>query len=223
MRIFAISDLHLPGGEDKPMDLFGAGWSGHFEKISNSWKEQIGSDDIVLLPGDHSWAMQFEAAMPDILSICALPGHKIFLKGNHDYWWPSVSRLREALPKGSYALQNDSVLIGDGIAVAGSRGWDFTGAQAGVLRREVIRMELSLKDAKRRSPDRIIVMMHYPPFDEKLKDTEFVDLFKAYGVDTVVYGHLHGPSCKNAKEGTFDGITYHLVSCDHLRFAPKEI
>ena len=122
MRLFAIADLHLPGGANKPMDVFGKHWEGHFEKICDSWRENVSGEDIVLLPGDLSWAMQLEEAMGDLARIGTLPGRKVLLRGNHDYWWGSIGKLRERLPGGMYAIQNDAVAL-DGLTVAGSRGW----------------------------------------------------------------------------------------------------
>ncbi len=219
MRLFAISDLHLPGGMDKSMDRFGPGWVGHFDKISADWRSRVTPQDLVLLPGDLSWAMAFDDALADIDAICALPGRKILLKGNHDYWWGSVSRLRSKLPEGVYAIQNDAVTV-ENVTVAGSRGWEY-GAQADekVMRREVLRMQMSLQAAAARPSERLVAMMHFPPFDEHGRLTPFTELFEAYGVSDVVYGHLHGPGVHAAKTGKIGTVRYHLVSCDALDFA----
>lgn len=122
MRVFAIGDLHLPGGEDKPMNVFGDRWDEHFEKISADWKARVGEEDVVLIPGDISWAMQLEHAADDLQAIGSLPGIKILLRGNHDYWWSTITRVRELLPPKMYALQNDAIRIGDYV-FCGSRGW----------------------------------------------------------------------------------------------------
>lgn len=226
MTIWAISDLHLPARE-KPMDIFGPHWANHFERIRSAWLEQIGAEDIVLLPGDLTWAMRLEEALEDLMKIAALPGRKILLRGNHDYWWGSISRLRAALPEGCYALQNDALLIDD-LVFAGSRGWlipneaDSVSDDAKIYRRERQRLEMSLESAKRLcDAGKPIVMMHYPPRAEGSEG--FADILRAYGVETVVYGHLHGAGIAGAIRGEVDGIRYHLVSCDALDFKPVRI
>ncbi len=222
MSFFAIGDLHLPGDTGKTMDMFGAYWEDHFTRIQTAWRELVTPEDTVLLPGDLSWAMQLEAARGDLESICALPGRKILIKGNHDYWWSSISRLRAILPDNVHALQYDACKVDD-VVIAGSRGWDFSQEGATVLRREILRVEASLKQAQAMQPSRIIAMMHYPPFDEKQQPTAFTDLFEAFGVSDVVYGHLHGAGHRSAFIGEHNGVRYHLTSCDYLRFSPYKI
>ena len=225
MRLFAIADLHLPGGKNKPMDVFGRHWEGHFEKICDSWRKNVSQEDTVLLPGDLSWAMQMDEALEDLKSIGALPGRKILLRGNHDYWWGSIGRLRALLPEGMYALQNDALQLGD-LTFAGSRGW--THPEGGneedrkIYDRELIRLKMSLDRAKALG-GRLVVMTHYPPLDEKHHDTPVSLLIRQYGPTDVVYGHLHGASLRSAFNGEKDGIRYHCVSCDGLGFAVKEI
>ena len=223
MRVFAIGDLHLPGGsQNKSMDVFGSMWENHFEKICRDWHEKVSDDDLVLIPGDISWAMLFEDALADLGSICALPGKKVMIKGNHDYWWSSITKLRQALYNGTYAIQNDAFVFG-GIAVAGSRGWEHITSDGKVQRREIMRMEMSLKSAQQKNDGRIIVMMHYPPFDERGNATELTDLFEQYGASDVIYGHLHGDGTKNAVQGLINGINYRLASCDFLDFRLLEL
>ena len=150
MKIFAIADLHLPGGDVKPMDVFGAHWENHFERISEDWRARVTEEDVVLLPGDTSWAMQLRDALPDLERIAALPGRKILLRGNHDYWWSSLARLRAALPEGFYALQNDALLL-SGTLFAGTRGWLCAcddPQDRKIHEREVQRLALSLKGAQ---------------------------------------------------------------------------
>ncbi len=149
MSIFAIGDLHLPGGDDKPMQVFGAHWEGHWDRIRADWRARVQPEDTVLIPGDISWAMQIENAMDDLRAIAELPGRKILLRGNHDYWWCGISRLRELLPTGMYALQNDAMRLED-TAYCGTRGWTLpAGAGAAedekIYRRELLRMEMSLE------------------------------------------------------------------------------
>ncbi len=225
MRLFAIADLHLPGGKNKPMDVFGRHWEGHFEKICASWREKVTGEDIVLLPGDLSWAMQMEEAMADLRRIGALPGRKILLRGNHDYWWGSIGRLREQLPPGMYALQNDALSL-DGWTFAGSRGWTHPDGRnmedRKIYDRELIRLGMSL-DRARSLGGRLVVMCHYPPLDENHRDTPVSLLIREYRPTDVVYGHLHGASLRSAFNGEKDGIRYHCVSCDGLGFGVKEI
>ena len=220
MRIFAIADLHLPGGDCKPMDVFGPHWKGHFDKISSDWRRRVSAEDLVLLPGDLSWAMRLEEAAADLESIGALPGIKLLLRGNHDYWWGSVSRVRAMLPEGMFAVQNDALRIGD-IVFCGSRGWTHPdGADdenRKIYERELIRLRMSLEEGKRKG-GRMIVMTHYPPLNERHGHTPMSSLIASYHPTDVVYGHLHGPSLKGAFNGTLDGIRYHCVSCDGLGF-----
>lgn len=221
MAVWAISDLHLPARE-KPMDIFGDHWANHFERIQEDWLSKVQPEDIVLLPGDLTWAMHLEEAQEDIDRISALPGRKIMLRGNHDYWWSSIGRVRRMLPEGSYAVQNDSIML-DGILFAGSRGWtipqdaDGEGDDARIYRRERQRLEMSLKHARACSADApLIAMMHFPPRSDTQEG--FADILHNYGVGDVVYGHLHGAGLAGAIRGEVDGLRYHQVSCDGLDF-----
>lgn len=226
MAVWAISDLHLPARQ-KPMDIFGPHWANHFERIREDWLERVQAEDVVLLPGDLTWAMHLEEAQEDLEQIGALPGKKLLLRGNHDYWWSSIGRVRRMLPEGSFALQNDSILL-NGRLFAGSRGWvipaepDGDSDDARIYRRERQRLEMSLKHARARSEDApLTVMMHYPPRSEG--NAGFADIFAAYGVENVVYGHLHGAGLSGAISGEVDGIVYHQVSCDGLGFKLAKI
>lgn len=229
MRIYAIGDLHLPGAQSKPMDVFGAHWEGHFEKISADWKERVQPEDVVLLPGDISWAMTLDEAAPDLNRICALPGRKLFLRGNHDYWWSSLTRVRALMPDGNWVIQNDARALEDAV-FCGSRGWtvmseNSTDAQnLKIYHREAMRLELSLKDAQKKAEGRpIVCMLHYPPFGERKEDSAFTELMRAYGVHTCVYGHLHGEGVRTGFNGERDGVQYRLVSCDALGFRLHEV
>ena len=222
MDIYAIGDLHLPGGDDKPMNVFGDRWEGHFERISQDWLARVGEGDAVLIPGDISWAMQLDSALPDLEAIGRLPGKKILLRGNHDYWWSGISRLRDALPSGMYAIQNDAMLLGD-TAFCGTRGWTLPGNGTAaedekIYSRELQRMEMSLERAMKLRPERLVVMCHYPPLGEGGAQTPLSDLLERYPVDDVVYGHLHGPSLRSAVNGFAYGMRFHCVSCDGLQF-----
>lgn len=229
-RIFAIGDLHMDGGQDKPMDVFGSHWENHFERIEQDWRGQVRETDVVLVPGDISWAMYLEDAKNDLEKIGSLPGKKVILRGNHDYWWSGITKVREALPEGMMALQNDCIVLND-VCLAGSRGWVLPQGDAKlpvedekILKREVARMEMSLKAAGEKGAGRpIFVLMHYPPFNEMSDESEFTKLFVVHGVQKVVYGHLHGASVKNAFSGIRQGIEYRLVSADALDFKVAQI
>ena len=229
MRIFAISDLHLPGGQVKPMDVFGTHWENHWERIKENWIDLISPQDIVLIPGDISWAMTLNEALMDLDDIGSLPGKKVMVKGNHDYWWSSVSRLREQSHESIYVVQNDSFKTKEfpNLAFCGTRGWtapgakEFTSHDQKIFDRELNRLKLSLDAAK--DAENIIVLLHFPPFDDKGQESEICRLIRQYPVEHVVFGHLHGDSLKGVIEGRIQGLAYHLVSCDYLNFKPKLI
>ena len=226
MQIYAIADLHLSLTSEKPMDVFGEAWRGHAEKLKRNWQERVQQDDLVLVPGDISWAMQLSAALPDLSFIGDLPGKKILLKGNHDYWWSAIGRVRSNLPEGMRALQNDSI-VEDGIGICGSRGWlcpgsnNFNAEDQKIYLRELDRLSLSL--ASLPAVETKIAMLHFPPFLDKEKGSGFTERLEEAGVQIVVYGHLHGEANRYAFEGERNGITYHCVAADKLDFAPKRI
>jgi len=221
MKIFAISDLHLSINSPKPMDIFGPVWDGYLESIEADWEEKVGDDDIVLIPGDISWAMRLKEAIPDLEYIGKLKGNKVIIKGNHDYWWSAIGEVRRNLCEKTYAIQNDAIKFDD-VIICGSRGWaipenGFVDPQdEKIYRRELIRMELSLRtaDTLRTNDEKIIVMTHFPPFNYKLEDNEMMQLFKKYRVDAVIYGHLHNYDKKQKMIVERDGIKYYLSSCD---------
>lgn len=230
MRMFAIGDLHLPGGDEKPMEVFGDHWENHFARISQDWRSRVGDGDTVLLPGDTSWAMQLEAALPDLAAIGALPGRKLIIKGNHDYWWGGIGQVRRILPEGMHALQHDALDVGDAV-VCGTRGWVYptgntplTPEDERIFSRELLRLEMALKAAVPMAQGRpVVVMLHYPPLYAQDRDTPFTRLMEKYPVHTVVYGHLHGAGIRGGFTGMYRGIRYRLCSCDSLDFALAEI
>jgi len=229
MSVFAIGDLHLPGHAEKPMDVFGSHWDRHFETISENWRRMIGPEDIVLIPGDISWAMQLEEALDDLRAIAQLPGVKLLLRGNHDYWWGSLSKLRAALPDRMHVIQNDALLL-DGHVFCGTRGWMFPTAQQAlgaqdekVYQRELMRLRMSLEQARKLGGEDVTVMLHFPPLFADGIGTAFTDLLEEFAVKRVVYGHLHGAGIKIAFEGERAGIEYRLVSCDALSFCPLQL
>jgi hypothetical protein len=224
-RIFAIGDLHLAHAVDKPMDKFGEHWRNHPDKIAGNWDAQVADDDLVLVCGDSSWAMRWDEFVPDLTWIAARRGTKLLLRGNHDYWWPSISKLRKLLPPGVLALQHDHHVFGD-VVVAGSRGWVCPGARSfdsendqKIYEREVHRLRLSLESAPRDKP--IVCMLHYPPTNERLEPSGFTALLQEFGVLVCVFGHLHGErSLRLSLNGEVEGIRYRLVSSDIAGFAP---
>lgn len=236
ISVFAIGDLHLAGAIDKPMDIFGKHWEDHWARIQKDWEEKVSDQDIVLIPGDISWAMKLSDAKIDLDNIAELPGKKILIKGNHDYWWSSVSKVRSILSPSVSVVQNDSVME-SGFIFCGTRGWinpgmkDFSQQDAKVYNREVQRLKLSLDSAVSSQQARegvedgsiLIAMLHYPPFDEKGQPTEIVNTLTQYKPAHVVYGHLHGEGSRIAFEGEYEGTEYHLVSCDYLDFKLKRI
>lgn len=230
MKVFSISDLHLSINSNKPMDIFGPVWENYLEDIEKSWNEQVGENDIVLIPGDISWAMHFEDALQDLDYISKLKGYKIIIKGNHDYWWKGISGLRADLPPKMYALQNDAMKI-DHIIICGSRGWVVpetthkTPEDEKIYKREAIRLELSLKSALalKEEGDIIICMTHFPPFNSKLEDSDYTLLMEKYGVNYAVYGHLHSYDKKQQLVVTKNNIKYFLTSCDLVKNKVIEI
>ena len=225
MAVYARGDLHLPGLDVKPMDVFGPHWENHFARICEDWRARVTEHDTVLLPGDFSWAMTLREALPDIRAVGELPGRKVLVRGNHDFWWSSLTQVRAALPEGMYALQNDCLTLGERV-FCGTRGWTIVSGDdprhaqdLKIYRREVLRLGMALDSARRVAGGReIIVLMHYPPFDERQQPSGFTELIEAAGARRVVYGHLHGQSLRGAFSGELRGVEYRQVSCDGLGF-----
>ncbi len=223
MKIFAIGDTHLSTKVEKPMDIFGTGWENHFERICADWNKKVSEDDLVLIPGDISWGMFLEEAVPDLDLIANLKGKKIITRGNHDYWWKSITAVRSVLKPNMYALQNDAIRF-DGVVVCGTRGWTvpektFKDADdEKIYKRELIRLELGLQamDKLYIEGDQKIVMIHYPPFNATMQPSDFTRLCEKYGVNYVVYGHLHGKNCRVKHELIQNNIKYLLCSCDQV-------
>lgn len=234
-RVFAIADLHLSLDGRKPMTRFGSVWERHAERIREHWLERITAQDLVLLPGDLSWGMRLEDAKIDLDFIAALPGVKVLLRGNHDYWWQSLKKLKSAFP-GLHFLQNDAFSWED-VGVCGTRGWDLRPARGfedpddeKIYKREVERLKLSIQALPKSARHRI-AMLHYPPLMPYLKDTDFSRLLAENDIRTCVYGHLHlaniddetsGPPARPF-EGEYRGVRYHIVACDRLNMAPLEL
>jgi len=225
MRILAIGDPHLSRVATKPMTVFGEGWEGHPEAFFEGWRAVVHDDDLVLVPGDISWAMRFEEALPDLEDLAGLPGRKVLLRGNHDYWWPSIGKLRAALPSTMWALQNDAVRI-DGVVVAGTRGWvcpgsrEFGEQDEKVYKRELERLDLSLAAASRIAEpgDVRIVMLHFPPTNPRLEASGFTERIEAFAPDALVFAHVHGAS--GTLTPNMPGIRTVFAAADALRFRP---
>ena len=227
MALYAISDLHLAFTTDKPMDIFGEKWLRHDEKIKENWINKINEEDTILIAGDISWSMKASDSKGDLDWIDSLPGKKIISKGNHDYWWSGISKLNRMYENTKF-LQNNFYTYKD-YAICGTRGWilegsdRFTEKDKKIFNRELIRIKLSLDSAKEAGYNKFIVMIHYPPINEKREISAFTEVFKEYGVEKVIYGHLHGPSLATAINGEEDGIEYIITSCDYLDFNPIKI
>lgn len=232
MALFVIGDLHLGFSSDKPMEVFGAHWESHFDKIKADWTEQVTEHDTVIIPGDSSWAMTFPHAKADLDWIDALPGRKLIFKGNHDLWWVSKAKMSAAYEHLSFIHNGFDVYThkceetGETkeIAICGTRGWlcpgeEFTPEDEKVYKRELLRLENSIKMALDAGFTEIIGVLHYPPTNERKEASGFTEIFEKYHVKQVVYGHVHGkPNFKNAINGKFRGIDYFLTSCDFLDF-----
>ena len=224
MALYAIGDLHLCLGAPKPMDIFGGAWVGYMDKLREGLSV-IGPDDTTVLLGDLSWALDLENAAADFRWINEIPGRKIILKGNHDYWWSTAAKFYKFCEQNSisdqWILNNNHYVYGD-YAICGTRGWFYEEERSGehdekVFKRELMRLEASLKSAGNLHK---IVFLHYPPKYKGYECQEIISLMKQYDVRRCFYGHLHGASHGLAMEGQWDGIEYHLVSADKLGFRP---
>ncbi len=209
------------------MEVFGSQWTRHWERIEKNWRERVAPEDVVLLPGDHSWGMRLEDARVDLEWLAALPGHKVLSRGNHDYWWQGIGKIRKAFPEMTF-LQNDAVTFGS-VGVCGTRGWLLPGSEGfseaqdeKIFRRELERLGLALKAIPARAQTRV-AMIHYPPLLPHLKQTEFTRLLEESGVDLCVYGHIHRTHRANPFQGRYRGVRYQLLSCDFIDFSPQSL
>lgn len=223
MNLFALSDLHLSFGAEKPMDIFG-GWANYTDRIKANWSRLVEEDDIVVIPGDISWAINFEEAKPDFQFINSLKGKKIILKGNHDYWWQTVKKINEFLNENKFdtisLVHNSCIPVGD-FAVCGTRGWLYDGSgekDSKVIARECGRLKKSIEEALSLSK-KPIVFLHYPPVYNNIVCREIFAIIKQYGITDVYYGHIHGAGLNNS-QNEYDGVNLHLVSCDCVDFTP---
>lgn len=233
MKIFAISDLHLSFSTDKPMDIFGPHWAGHPERLREAWVSTVSEDDVVLIPGDISWALKLEEARADLEFVHALPGRKVIIKGNHDYWWSTLSKVKQALPPSILPLQNTAVAF-DHVGIAGSRLWidpdlnleNTTPEDRKIWKRELARFGLSVKALPEHARVRIF-MTHFPPISLDGKPGKAIDAAAGYGCDIWVFGHMHLGSFDHENyEGfnrTIGGTRFEFVSADFLGFRPRLI
>jgi hypothetical protein len=230
MRLFAIGDLHLEGGSGKTMDRFGENWRNHDLKIFDAWERNIAEDDVVVIAGDTSWAMKLEDALPDLDRIGRMKGHKLLLKGNHDYWWESAAKLRKVLDP-SIEILNASTTIINRTAFAATRGWTcpndsfFEEHDMKIYEREVGRLRAALfsLNVRQSEYDSLVVALHYPPVNDKHEPSGFTSLIGQYGANVCVYGHVHGEYIKGALTGLRLGTDYRLVSADAVDFSPALI
>ncbi|GAW93357.1 metallophosphoesterase [Calderihabitans maritimus] len=237
MKVFGLGDLHLsfsqpvnpPHWEDvkehKPMGCFGSLWERHYQRIFANWQATVSDEDVVLVPGDISWAMKLGEAVHDLEFLGKLAGKIIMVQGNHDYWWQGISKVRKALPPNAWALQNDHVKIGK-TAVCGTRGWlcpndnDFSEHDEKIYRRELLRLRMSLESVPS-GVERVVVMMHYMPTNDRHEESGFIELMREFGIAVCVYGHLHGEGLLKRLPEKKWGIRFFLVSADFLEFKPR--
>lgn len=225
MPVYAIADLHLSFGSEKPMDIFGSLWEKHYIKIKENWDCTVGDKDIVLIPGDISWAMKLSDAVPDLDFIHSLKGTKLLIKGNHDYWWGSITKLN-SMYDDMYFIQNTFYRY-DRYGICGTRGWiSIDGTEKHdekVYNREIGRLKMSLDSAVKEGIEDIIVMMHYPPITRISRSQEFLELLSSYPVKKLVYGHIHYDSKDICINGFYNNIEYVCTSSDIINFKPIRI
>lgn len=226
MAVFIIGDTHLSGAVNKPMDVFGGAWENYIDKLKNNWQKTVAADDTVIIAGDVSWAMSLDEALCDFKFLDGLPGRKLIVKGNHDYWWDTVGKMTRFLKEnGIFSIEfiYNSCAAAENFAVCATRGWGErqTEKDEKIIAREAGRLERSLM----RAPDGLekIAVLHYPPVFESGYTAEFVNVMQKYGARRCYYGHLHGASVKNAVQGRHFGIDFFLVSADSIDFLPVNI
>ena len=224
MSIYVTSDLHLSFSEniEKPMEVFGADWVNHAERLESFWRGTVSQNDTVIIAGDVSWALKLEDAEYDLKWIENLPGGKVFVKGNHDLWWVSLAKLKRVVGAGMHFIQND-FYEAEGYAVCGSRGWlcpgdeNYSEQDEKIYKREILRLKASLTSAREAGFSKTIGVMHFPPANDKIGESGFTRLFEEFEVEKVFYGHLHGcDGFKNGIQGNIGGVDYKLVSLDYM-------
>lgn len=227
MSVFVLGDPHLSIGVEKPMDVFG-GWEGYTEQISDNWQRVVSAEDTVVLPGDISWGMTLEEALPDFQLLESLPGQKIVLKGNHDYWWDTAAKMERFFAGNSIFsihILHNNWYEAEGMVLCGTRGWiNDTRSEHNrkIVFREAERLRLSLHSAKD-APGERVVFLHYPPIFHGTQCDEIIAVLKEFAVKRCFYGHIHGDMRRFAFEGEREGISYRLISADALGFCPLKI
>lgn len=227
MSLYTIGDLHLSLGTDKPMDVFGGRWENYVEKLKEGFSE-LCDDDLTVLCGDITWGMTMDEALPDFEFIDALPGRKIIIKGNHDYWWTTATKARDFFKQHdikSIDVMHNSSFEHDGVSICGTRGWFYEECRGDehdkkIMNREIMRLEASLKAAQ---TNERYVFLHYPPRYMNYECPEILELLKAYDVKRCCYGHIHGAGCKAAFSGMLGGTEFTLVSADNVKFKPVKL
>ena len=230
MALYVIGDTHFSEGCDKPMDVFGGAWTGYRDKLVSSLAV-LEPQDTLVVAGDFSWGMSLQEALPDFRLLDGFPGKKLLLKGNHDYWWETVSKMKRFFAENAIEtidFLHNSCYFYNGTALCGTRGWfyDKNDPAAGddkIFKRELLRLEASLKAAAEQGAPEIDCFLHYPPVYGSGDCPEILEVLLSYGVKQVYYGHIHGYSSGYAINGERVGIDFRLLSCDFLQFAPKRI
>ncbi len=233
MSILTISDLHLALGIDKPMDIFGDGWKNYMQRIKENWNKTVDKCDTVVIGGDISWATYLDEAYKDFEYIENLNGRKIILKGNHDYWWESITKLTDYVKNNGFNsvsfLHNNAICV-ENKAICGTRGWidksydAFKTDDEKIYLRELMRLDMSLAAADKFDCDEKIAFLHYPPVTKSLSvNSDYLEIFKKHNVKRCFYGHIHSRSAKKAFEGEAEGVVFKLVSADYMDFTPYKL
>lgn len=233
MSIYVIADLHLSFGSNKPMDIFGENWENHDKKIAENWTKKITEKDLVIIPGDFSWAMKLEDTLQDFKYLNDLPGKKLLLKGNHDYWWNTLKKMRNFLKENKIEnidfIQNN-YYEHENTIITGTHGWIINGKEEDmkILRREKLRLEMELEAITKQygNEKEIIIFMHYPPYEKQNEKIvmPFAEILEKYNIKQCYYGHLHGEQTYgNIKDFTYNNTEYKLISADYLNFDLQKI
>lgn len=229
MSIFALADLHLSGNPPlKPMDRFSPAWENHWDKIQEAWLAAVKPEDTVLIAGDTSWAMKWKDALIDLAAVAVLPGRKILVRGNHDYWWGTVGKMHQEMQGKLFFLHNN-FFSAEGWGICGTRGWitpcdpAFRPEDEPIYLREVVRLRTSLAAARAAGHEHLMVMLHFPPICLEECSNGFTELLEDFAVEFCIFGHIHGDGAHMAPQGKLKGAVCHLVACDALNFQPKKI
>lgn len=226
MSVYVIADLHLSLGTNKPMDVF-KGWDNHLERLKTNWDKLVTEEDTLVIAGDISWAMKLSESYEDFKFIHERPGRKLILKGNHDYWWSTKSKIEAFFSEHGFhdiAIIHNSAFVTDGIGICGTRGWMYNSeseADKKILNREVGRLRTSIEDSLRQQAEPV-VFLHYPPVYDTFVCREIIDVLQEYSISDCYFGHIHGThAAKRALTGEYEGIKMHLISCDYIDFCPR--